>query len=487
MGFYLPVIGMFGFLCYRKKDWLKKTSIFLLVCLLLPILNGVFNLFSALSYSRWLYGLAILISLMSALWLENFCAENKKPNKKILISLSLFAAGILGVPSAVYFLELFGVSLVNRFCSASQTEYFAGYTAIAVTLILTLINYILLFVFVLGKRKSINIMLAFVVLMGTVNFAVFNGLNTDLLENAAYNAENLYSKTFFENTEMSIPDKSFRIDHPSTTSFQGKTSHVPLNYGLYYDLPSVNNYNSLQNKGSSRFADALGYGFETIRNTPDNGRENIDALLSVKYYFGFDEDKTVPEGFKYIETKNNVDIYENENYIPMGFVYESYCLSDSLESLTPEQRTDILLDTLVIEPKDEGAVKKLLPAYGGGYEKTKLSKRADVLGKNSCSSFFGTSEGFTAEITLKKENIVFFSTPFDSSWEIKVNGKPAEAFEVNLGLLGIRCEEGENEIECIYHNKGVKEGLLISAAFAAVFAAVFAVELKRKKKAESGN
>jgi uncharacterized membrane protein YfhO len=64
---------------------------------------------------------------------------------------------------------------------------------------------------------------------------------------------------------------------------------------------------------------------------------------------------------------------------------------------------------------------------------------------------------------LDKENIIFFSVPYDRGWSITVNGKEAELYETNCGLMGIRCDSGLNAIKAIYKTKGQKAGNIISA------------------------
>lgn len=71
-GVYVPVFGCVCVLqwCFSKKDWLKKVCIFLVICYFVPVLNAAFNLFSSTAYTRWLYGMALVFSLVTALTLE---------------------------------------------------------------------------------------------------------------------------------------------------------------------------------------------------------------------------------------------------------------------------------------------------------------------------------------------------------------------------------------------------------------------------------
>ena len=98
-------------------------------------------------------------------------------------------------------------------------------------------------------------------------------------------------------------------------------------------------------------------------------------------------------------------------------------------------------------------------------DKTATSDLSDIVSKRKetvCSHFNGTSSGFTAEINLEKDNIVFFSIPNNTGWEITVNGEPANVVDVNYGLLGICCNAGNNTISATYHTQGWTLGVVCS-------------------------
>ena len=51
------------------------------------------------------------------------------------------------------------------------------------------------------------------------------------------------------------------------------------------------------------------------------------------------------------------------------------------------------------------------------------------------------NSGFHAEITLEKENLVFFSVPYDDGFTAYVNGQEADIVEVDEGLMAVLCRQ----------------------------------------------
>lgn len=478
-GVYLPVFGCICVLqwCYSKKDWLKKICISLVICYFVPVLNGVFNLFSSTVYTRWLYGMALIFSLVTALTLEERETAQKPINRKLMIGVTVFTAGLLLVPTLIYFLYNFGISVINRFASACTSEDFIGYSGLAIMLLLTAVNYIALWYISSTKKYTIKHVIPIVIAACTLNFVVYNAINYDL-HATDYSNSDYYTKALVEGTENTENSFEYRIDYPEELA----------NYSLFKNMPSVNYYNSLQNPESSQFAQAVGIGTDlkdTILLTPTVGSEYTDALLSVKYYYDYNGNGAVPPGFHYLKSENGVDIYGNENYIPMGFTYNNYCLEEQLIDMKSEERAKTMLQALVIQETDEKTVSKYLTLKSDTDSQKNLQEIVSDRKQNVCSDFTGTADGFTAEINLQEDNIVFFSIPDDSGWEITVNGEPAHIVKVNYGLLGICCNAGNNTISATYHTKGWTLGFICSITCLAIWL-LLEMFNKRKKAREIG-
>ncbi len=103
----------------------------------------------------------------------------------------------------------------------------------------------------------------------------------------------------------------------------------------------------------------------------------------------------------------------------------------------------------------------------------------------SSGTFATTKNGFTEKITLTKQNLVFFSIPYDSGWSATVNGKPAEIEKVNVGFMAVLADEGENEIVFTYKTPGLSNGILITLVSGGIFVAyliICAIVLKTNRK-----
>ncbi|SFE48250.1 Uncharacterized membrane protein YfhO [Sharpea azabuensis] len=480
-GVYLPVFGCVCVVqwCFRKKEWLKKICIILLICYFVPVLNAAFNLFSSTAYTRWLYGMALIFSLVTVLTLEEIDDHREPINKKILMGVTLITVILLLVPTVVYFLYKNGISLVNRFVSACTTELFMGYSAIVIMLILTAINYIGLWHIASTKKYRVQNVLTIVVLGCVINFGVYNAINYDL-HATDYSNSYYQEKALMEGTEKEETVFEYRIDHPGQIA----------NYGLFKNMPSVNYYNSIQDPGSSEFARVVGIGdglSDTILLTPSLGGEYTDTLLSVRYYYDYDGDSEIPSGFKYVKTENNVAIYENNNYIPMGFAYDTYCTESQLTNVSTDLMAKTMLQTLVIQDDDEELVNTYLDKQSDVNVIDDLSTLANKRKQTTCSHFLGTTKGFTAEIHLDTDSVVFFSIPNDSGWEITVNGKNANTLSVNYGLLGICCSAGNNQITAVYHTPGWVLGLVCSGAFLLIWILLVLVNQHHRKGEGIGN
>lgn len=450
---YLPIFGLSLVVQYiiEKKDWLKKISVFLLTCYLIPVLNAVFNLFSSFVYTRWLYGVALIYSLITAIQLENIQEDKENFNIKILKIYTFIALLILFVPATIYILYKYGISLINRFASQCAAESFMGYQSLLIMLMLSVINFICLWYCVKSKKKNLTKMvLTCVVFACITNYFVYNTINYDR-HKANYSDNKYYQKIFNEGKEVTNNDFIYRIDYPSDI----------LNYGLFKNMPSVNYYNSLQNIHSSKYASAVGFGkdlSETMLESPEEFNEWTDALLSVKYYYDYDGKHRVPNGFTFYKEDQGVKIYKNNRYIPMGFTYKSYCLERKLYAKSKKERAQMMLNALIIKQEDEDIVKEYVKNKTHNIEKN-IENVVKNRRKNTADYFRGTSKGFEAKIKLKEKNIVFFSIPNDSGWNIRVNGNKAKIVEVNAGLIGVCCGSGENIISGIYNTKGLTIGI----------------------------
>ena len=101
---------------------------------------------------------------------------------------------------------------------------------------------------------------------------------------------------------------------------------------------------------------------------------------------------------------------------------------------------------------------------------------------SACSTFQMTNSGFHAEITLKKDNLVFFSVPYDDGFTAYVNGKEADIVWVDEGLMAVLAPAGENTIDFVYQADGYSLASKVSLAALAVFVLYAGYFVWKKKK-----
>ena len=101
---------------------------------------------------------------------------------------------------------------------------------------------------------------------------------------------------------------------------------------------------------------------------------------------------------------------------------------------------------------------------------------------SACSSFRMTNSGFHAEITLKKDDLVFFSVPYDDGFTAYVNGKETEVIRVDEGLMAVLAPSGENTIDFVYQADGYSLASKVSLAALAAFVLYAGYFVWKKKK-----
>ncbi|MGN1014910.1 MAG: YfhO family protein [Butyricicoccus sp.] len=481
-------LGLFGcvfalaFVLKNRRSWIAKLWIALIVILLIPAFNSVFNLFTDIRYSRWLYGMVLVMDVATVCALDRFAEPDMKALLRKLYKISLVVVLALTVP-------ITGIGLLVKMGILPQdipaleaigsvfTSYFAGFTAVVLAFGLAVGNYFLLGVVLYGGRRvTERVILLFTCVCCACNFAVYSWLNCRLPSTDTYSVDEYYTK-FMQEGDVIQTDTFSRIDYP-------KGIH---NYGLFFGEPAVGYYHSIQNKYSAYFASFIGMIEDPsviFMTVPDEIRAEVDTLLSVRYYTDYmqTERSVVPQEFTLVSDNNGVKTYENQNYLPMGFTYDHYVLTEEAASCDSWFTAQIALSALIIAPEDEARVSELLDKLDlDTVSQTEFDLRAtaDARRTETADSFEETSSGFTSTITLSRDNYVFYSVPYDDNWEATVNGEPAEIVKVCDGLVAVRCAKGENTISFTAHTYGLTAGLAASAAGLVIVAILL---IRRRKE-----
>ena len=229
-----------------------------------------------------------------------------------------------------------------------------------------------------------------------------------------------------------------------------------------------------------------------VNSKPDAENYALRGLLSVRYTLVAKDkeaewtDKALP-GWRRTGETTAYAIYENENWVPMGFAFDYYVTADQLDRVNEDERAQILCRAVLLDDDQISAFGGILQPLPDE-ELTNRSEdayAADCVARQDAgvAEFAATRTGFTARTNYATDELVFFSVPYDDGFTATVNGEPATIEKVDDGLMAVCVPAGENEIEFTYHTPGLK----VSATVSAVAIVVYGVYLGILRKKKRGN
>lgn len=474
MSAYLPLCSLAGAMAYwraRKGDSKKRIVATCAIFALVPVLNSAFYALNSSYYARWYYMPVLILCAMTASALESpdiSADELDAPVRGIgwlMIATLAFALvpvqdgdtkewslGVLQNPgqyAAVLSFGIGGLILYHLLC-----RRWRGSQAFA--------------------RRMTAVVLAFACAFSMVHIGIgkFGQWHTD--------SDLVEQYTSAIKLKDDLPEGDWRVDTYKTHD----------NLGLWLDKSSLQYFGSTAAPSILSFYPALGVKRD-VRSEPDISNYALRGLLSVKYLITTPEKQedflaAADDGWSYYDTKDGFMLYENENYVPMGFTYDYYITEESYETTVKNTRANLLMRALVLSEEDAETYGKYLKKLPDAklddlWYDTYVSDCADRRA-SACSSFQMTSSGFHAEITLKKDNLVFFSVPYDDGFTAYVNGEETDVIRVDEGLMAVLAPAGENTIDFVYQADGYSLASKVSLAALAVFVLYAGYFVWKKKK-----
>lgn len=456
MAGWLPLFGMSGAVAYVrcvKNDWLKRMIIACCIFALVPVLNSLFVLFNNSYYARWYYMFILMLVLATAKTLESSCGSEDSERIDLKKGIIPSVCVIVGLILILQFTPVFysdggrGLGLVYNNSWFLLTESFA-----VICSVLTIVLW-----FLQNKRYYKNLLvLTTAIVCAAYGFAYINlgytfaGDHDEIIDDAVGLAE-----------EMELPENP-------DTFVRADFYECFENMGLYWNIPSIRCFHSVVTPSIMEFYPTVKV-TRDVSSKPNFNLYELRSFLSVKYLYA-DASETSSEhelvtGFKYLTTENGYHIFENENYVPMGFTFDSYITENQYYSIDESSRSKVLLSSIVLndsQAKLYGQYIKhdLTPNMPLNYQEfcDIAAKRAD----SSSYSFSYDHKGFTSKIYLTKNNLVFFSVPYEDGWTAYVNGKETVIEKVDVGFMAVYAESGFNEIVFVYETPGLKIGGIIS-------------------------
>ena len=180
--------------------------------------------------------------------------------------------------------------------------------------------------------------------------------------------------------------------------------------------------------------------------------DNLLDMISVKYAITSDENQLPENGnYQLVTDFNGIPIYENLDYVNLGKTYNKVSTYDNQ-----------LNNSIICHEIDKEEIQKLI-----GTEEISFN---NVIRKQNY---------LYADITLSENGFALLSIPYDTGWNITVNGNEVKSYKVNGGLTGIALESGYNEIEMYYVPNGLKIGA-IATAIGTILTIVIYIKDRRK-------
>ena len=448
---YLPMTGLALPLCYilKKRDWLSVLLAGGMVMTGIPLLNSVFGLFSDTNYHRWLFMLILLMSLASAVVLEN---RREYPVKSVCAVLTLFMTAM--TVGSFWWSE-------NRYQLIWQKDVFLTWsvTGIAGVLLTGLI--------VGAVRDQKRYLMG--IGAGILAFCVFTtGMTAWLYQRNSGQSPQEYYDRLKAFGQFSLPDERYRIASGDNTLLMANA------------LSGTGSFTSMVSGSVFRFYEALGYPRPIFSpEGPDGTRE----FLGGKYYVTAQPEEDAVILQEASGGKKRFYLCEYENAMPVGSVYQSYMTETDFRKIPKELRAIAMLRCLIVPERREKEAAQILKKY----ERPSVEKLSEKQ-KNACvkerevngiRSMKKEPDGFTAKLNARKDGYVLFTVPYDDGFRAQVDGEPVEILETN-GMMAVPVKKGENEIRFIWRNYDLIAGALCSVA--GVTALAFYLQLTRRRE-----
>ncbi len=455
IGGYLPLFSMAGviaFMGHKRKHWASTLVWICILCAFVPMLNSAFYMFNSSYYARWYYMPILIMALMTAYALDHTEIQWKP-----------------GVTVCAVMLAVFGIiSCIPTKNDEGETELFAFanipayFYAVLAVCVLCWIG--LFYLYLRRTRKLPYLQLA--VILTTVACTVCTGTVVYFGKGLGTNGPRFIETAIHGEDNLSISYETegeyFRVD----------MSEGYDNYPMFWGLSSMRTFHSTVSTSIMEFYDSIGI-TRDVASRPEINHYTLRGLFSVKYYFDRIEDDEEDEepfempGFSFYAEENQFRIYKNDYFIPMGFTYDYYVTEDMLNGRTDATRERILMQALLLDEEQADRYRHIIqPADNTSMNLSENQYLETCLDhqEECCSDFTYDSYGFSANITLYREKLVFFSVPYDKGWTAQVNGKDVEVERVSGGFMAVPCEVGENEIVFSYETPGLRVGAWLTLA-----------------------
>lgn len=469
---WLPMVGpslVISYLLLARRTWLRRMLFICLALALVPGLNSVFILFNDSYYARWFYMPLLLMSLCSAAVLERFSQGGAEREVRRGLRYTAVVCAVIALVIGLTPTREEDKTVVGLMDDPARFWIYVALVALGLGctafLVLRLRSHPQ-FLAVSG------VMLGCVCVLYSVSMIAMGRMHSD-------------DRDWIRDFAMTGPE---RIHLPKE---DGRFDRVDIydsmdNLGMYWHMPNIQAFHSIVPVSLMEFYPSVGVKRD-VSSKPQPEFFELRSLLSVRWLFVADDEpadkQPSTEYFKKADRQRGFNLYENENYLPVGLVYDSFITREQFESTGEHLRARLLHRAVLVEPDDERNISKIidpLPKSGqSNLSQDRYELDVKELGGRAASKIWPDKRGFTSEIISTAEGIAFYSVPYDKGWSATVNGIETTALKVNGGFLGVPVSQGYNTIRFDYIAPGLILGAVCSGAGIIILAVYGIVYLRR--------
>ena len=431
------VILMIPILSTKIKENKEAKSYLILflittIMLLFPQAASMMNGFSFPS-NRWVFAYSFILAYIVTICFESKLQYSKKQKLYMLVTLIIYT--IIGI-------------IITKFKIKENIDYY----------LIGVITYLIFLLLIYKYKKENNIVIARYIIMFLTIINIFiisaslyfprgKGYVKEFIENGKVleKCENVNGK--IENFKEAIEyikknDSEFYRISKKEVSYQ--------NLSLMYDYNPIQLFLSLGNKNVYNLSCNLDdncYSSTQCVNGADR-RTKYTTLLANKYYIcDKEQSRYVPYGYDLYHEIGDTLIYINQNYLPLGIIYDSYITKEQFESLSSLEKEDSLITTAMVENIDKINIKNNNVQIDTPL-KLKYTVENNMINNN------------TINISKKDESIelVIDKIPIDGEIYLSINNlkyisnEGKTDFKITAKLDGIvNSEKIENRISSAYY------------------------------------